>query len=302
MSDYERVAQVIRYLDRHHADHPDLATLAHHVGLSPYHFHRLFAAWAGVTPKDFLQCLTLAHVKQLLQEGKNVLDTSLAAGFSGPGRLHDLCVNLEAASPGEIKSGGQGWTIRFGFAETPFGECLLGTSPRGICHLAFVERQNHRAAQEALQIAWPTAKLLRQDTAAAQWAAGIFHRQPVAGKLRTWRAFVRGSTFQVRVWNALLRLPAGALVTYGQLAKAVGHPAAARAVGTAVGHNPLAYIIPCHRVIRETGLIGGYRWGPDRKRAIIAWETMPRPIVVNTSAAPPQINREDRGEADSTNA
>ncbi len=273
VSHYERIAQIIRYLDAHHARQPGLAELAAHVGLSLFHFHRLFSEWAGVTPKDFLQCLTLAHAKERLQEGGSVLDAALEAGFSGPGRLHDLCVSLEAASPGELKSGGKGWTIGFGFAETPFGECLTAEGPRGMCYLAFVDGEDRHAAEAALEAAWPAAELVRDDEAGARLAAQIFNRSQTENGRPRIRAFVRGSAFQTRVWKALLRVPPGSLVTYGRLAAAVGQPAAARAVGSAVGSNPLAYLIPCHRVIRETGVMGGYRWGPLRKRAMVAWES-----------------------------
>ena len=169
MNDYERIARVIRFLDASHVEQPDLTTLAGRAGLSPFHFHRLFATWAGVTPKDFLQCLTLAHAKELLRDGESILDAALESGLSGPGRLHDLCVNLEAASPGELKSGGAGWTISFGLAESPFGKCLIAESPRGLCHLSFVE--NEKSSMAELQQDWPQAKWKRDDAAAAQLAA-----------------------------------------------------------------------------------------------------------------------------------
>jgi AraC family transcriptional regulator of adaptative response/methylated-DNA-[protein]-cysteine methyltransferase len=270
MNDYERIAQIIRFLDGHHAEQPDLATLAGHAGLSPFHFHRLFSAWAGVTPKDFLQCLTLAHAKELLSNGSPVLGAALESGLSGPGRLHDLCVNLEAASPGELKSGGAGWTITFGFADSPFGICLIAESPRGICHLSFVE--NETTALAELQKCWPQAKLKRDDSNAEEIAGRIF-RQIAGSETGTpLRAFVRGTPFQLRVWRALLQVRPGALTSYGRLANAIGEPTAPRAVGAAVGRNPLAYLIPCHRVIRETGVTGDYHWGATRKRVMIAWE------------------------------
>jgi AraC family transcriptional regulator of adaptative response/methylated-DNA-[protein]-cysteine methyltransferase len=275
MNDYERIAQVIRFLDANHVEQPDLTTLAGRVGLSPFHFHRLFATWAGVTPKDFLQCLTLAHAKELLRAGENILDAALESGLSGPARLHDLCVNLEAASPGELKSGGAGWTISAGFADSPFGKCLIAESPRGICHLSFVEREQMSLAE--LQTDWPQAKWKRDDAAATRLAAKIFARLEEAQAQPALRAFVRGTPFQVRVWRALLQVQPGALTSYRRLAGAIGQPAASRAVGTAVAKNPLAYLIPCHRVIRETGVIGNYHWGPIRKRAIIAWESSSRP-------------------------
>ncbi len=273
MNDYERIALVIRYLDEHHTEQPDLATLAEYLGLSQFHFHRLFLAWAAITPKDFLQCLTLAHAKELLRQGKSVLDASLISGLSGPGRLHDLCVTLEAASPGELKSGGEGWTISAGLAESPFGRCLVGESPRGICHLSFVASQDGQAEWTALQGNWPQARLQRDDSAAARIAARVFARPGQSRAQPALRAFVQGTVFQLRVWRALLQVPPGTLVSYGHLASALGKPAAARAVGTAVGQNPLAYLVPCHRVIRETGVMGDYRWGQVRKRAVVAWES-----------------------------
>ena len=274
MNDYERIARIIRFLDERHNEQPDLETLAGHAGLSRFHFHRLFSAWAGITPKDFLQCLTLAHAKGLLRQGESVLSATLDLGLSAPSRLHDLCVNLEAASPGELKSGGAGWTIQAGFADSPFGVCLVGEGPRGICHLAFVEAEARQTAAAALQKEWPQARLDWNDVVAARLVASLF--APVAnGDARpALRAYVRGTAFQVRVWRALLQIPRGALVSYGGLAAAaVGSSAAARAIGTAVGNNPLAYLIPCHRVIRATGVMGNYRWGRERKRAMVAWES-----------------------------
>jgi AraC family transcriptional regulator, regulatory protein of adaptative response / methylated-DNA-[protein]-cysteine methyltransferase len=273
MSDYERIARVIRYLELHHAEQPDLAGMAAQAGLSVFHFHRLFSRWVGVTPKDFVQCLTLAHVKKLLRDGASVLDAALAAGFSGPGRLHDLCLKFEAASPGEMKALGRGWRIAFGFADSPFGECILADGPRGICHLAFGECGARQDSESRLREAWPAGELRRDDQAADRLARRIFRPAPEVGAGSPLRATVRGSAFQVRVWQALLRVPAGSLVTYGRLAAAIGQPGAARAVGAAVGANPLAFLIPCHRVIRETGVIGEYRWGSLRKRVMVAWES-----------------------------
>ena len=272
MNDYERVANVIRFLDRHHTEQPDLGELARGACLSPFHFHRLFSTWAGVTPKDFLQCLTLEHVKTLLRDGESVLDAALNAGLSGPGRLHDLCVTLDAASPGEMKSGGAGIEIDFGFAETPFGEALIGETNRGICHLSFVDGRGRNEARDLLASQWPNAKRQRDDNRAAKWAEKIFVRPTRTETRPHLRTFVRGTPFQLRVWRALLRVPAGSLTTYSRLSTAIDHPRAARAVGSAVGANPRAFIIPCHRVIRETGALGNYHWDPIRKRAIVGWE------------------------------
>jgi AraC family transcriptional regulator, regulatory protein of adaptative response / methylated-DNA-[protein]-cysteine methyltransferase len=272
MNDYERIASVIRYLDRHHVEQPDLAALARGVGLSPFHFHRLFSRWAGVTPKDFVQCLTIENVKQLLRAGESVLDTALNVGLSGPGRLHDLCVTLEAASPGEIKSGGGGMSIEYGFTDTPFGRALIAETNRGICHLAFVNSHDANRVRNAFFRRWPNAELHRDDEHMQDRAAEIFTRPAPAQARPNLRAFVRGTPFQIRVWRALLRVPPGSLTTYGRISSAIHQPTAARAVGSAVGANPIAFIIPCHRVIRGTGVVGNYRWDPIRKRAILGWE------------------------------
>jgi AraC family transcriptional regulator, regulatory protein of adaptative response / methylated-DNA-[protein]-cysteine methyltransferase len=265
MSDYERVASVIKYLDEHHVEQPDLETLAEQAGLSAFHFHRLFSKWAGVTPKDFLQCLTLAHAKQLLREGQSVLNAAVESGLSGPGRLHDLCVNLEALSPGELKSGGAGMEIRYGTAATPFGDWLVAESARGICHISFGE------SPALLKSEWPNARVVEDDGVAERLSGRVFAS---SGGKEPLTALVRGTPFQVQVWRALLKIPAGGLTSYGALASAVGKPLASRAVGSAVARNSLAYLIPCHRVIRETGVIGKYRWGPVRKRSMLAWESM----------------------------
>ena len=271
MNDFERVAAVIRYLDEHHAEQPALAELASAAGLSESHFHRLFHRWAGVTPKDFLQSLTVEHAKRRLRESSSVLETALDLGLSGPGRLHDHFVTLEAASPGEFKSGGEGMEIEWGWAETPFGNCSLGWSARGICHLAFHETDPVSDAPAELAENWPSAPLQRSDPEARRRATLIFNsRRKLAGTLR---AYVGGTPFQLKVWRALLRIPEGCVVNYRRLAEAVGDSDATRAVGSACGSNPIAYLIPCHRVIRETGVVKGYRWGDTRKRALLAWES-----------------------------
>ncbi|MFO1486031.1 MAG: methylated-DNA--[protein]-cysteine S-methyltransferase [Verrucomicrobiaceae bacterium] len=264
MNDYERVARIIRYLDAHHHEQPGLETLAAEAELSSAHFHRLFSRWAGVTPKDFLQCLTAAFARERLKQGASVLDAALDAGLSSPGRLHDLCVTLEAATPGEIKSGGAGLVIDAGFADTPFGLCRIASGPRGLCHLAFVEAED----RTPVSMEWPKAETRWSNAMARHLASQVFQTGS-DGALRAW---VRGTPFQLRVWRALLNVTPGTVVSYGQLATAVGRPGAARAVGSAVGANPLAYLIPCHRVIRETGVIGEYRWGHERKCAMLGRE------------------------------
>lgn len=275
MNDYQRIAQLIRYIDSNRGSQPDLETLAQQAGLSASHFHRLFSEWAAITPKDFLQCLTVEHAKRLLREGKSVLDAAHESGLSGPGRLHDLCIQLEAASPGEYKSGGKGLTLTAGFAQTPFGKMLLGLSPRGVCHLSFFNEGEESQNLSAFQEDWPEAQIITNDSAVAETADLIFRRDAHSLEQATLKAFVRGTDFQVRVWRALLNIRPGTLVSYGNLATAVGNPRASRAVGTAVGQNPISYLIPCHRVIRETGVFGNYRWDPIRKRALLAWESAP---------------------------
>lgn len=282
MNDYERVARIIRLLDERQREQPSLDDLAAAAGLSGSRLHRLFVEWVAITPKDFLQCLTLQHAKAASHRGSSVLDAALDSGLSGPGRLHDLCVTLEAATPGEVKSGGAGLEIVWGMGPTPFGNCLLAEAPRGICHLSFVDAHTRRAATGfegpnasddcEIRKAWPKAVLRRDDAAMSERLDWMFDAKPGASN-RNLRAWVRGTEFQIRVWRALLEIPRGGLASYGQLAKSIGRPKASRAVGAAVGSNSLAWLIPCHRVIRETGAIGGYRWGAGRKRALIAWET-----------------------------
>ena len=266
MSDYERIAAVIRHLDAAHASQPSIPELAENAELSVFHFHRLFKRWAGVTPKDFLQCLTLEHARACLLGSRSVLDAALDAGLSGPGRLHDLCVSIAAASPGEIKSGGEGMLVEWGVAESPFGHCSLGWNSRGVCHMAF-----HDAVigfPDGLQERWPHADFRKNDREAGKWIRKIFIRG-AAGAIP---AFVSGTAFQLKVWRALLLIRPGNLATYSSIASAIGNPGAVRAVGTACGANPVAWLIPCHRVIRETGVVGGYRWGRERKRSMLAVE------------------------------
>jgi len=281
MNDFDRVAAVICYLDEHHAGQPTLSDLATASGLSASRFHRLFHRWAGVTPKDFLQCLTAEHAKRRLRESASVLDAALDAGLSGPGRLHDLLVTLEAASPGEFKSGGRGLGIEWGMAGSPFGACSLGWNARGICHLAFHDMDENTPLPSELRQNWPNATFRRNDRDARRRAKLIFHRD--ARSSDSLKAFVRATPFQLKVWRALLRVPEGCLASYRRIAGTIGDPQAARAVGTACGSNPVAYLIPCHRVIRETGAVQGYRWGNTRKRALLAWESAKKKLAASCS-------------------
>ncbi len=267
-SDYARIARIIGFLHENAAAQPDLAATARQAGLSEHHFQRLFTRWAGVSPKRFLQFLTLEDAKRRLAATRNTLDLAAEIGLSGGGRLHDLFVTLEAVSPGEALSGGAGIDIRWGLHDTPFGKALLGLSARGICALHFVDGTDE--ARERLRQIWPQAALQRDQAGTSETAQRIFTplhdaRQPLA-------VLVKGSNFQIQVWRALLVLPPGALTTYGELAAAIGRPEAARAVGTAIGANAIAYLIPCHRVIRASGVISGYRWGAARKAAMLGLE------------------------------
>lgn len=273
MDDYSRVERMLRHLEAERLDQPSVADLSRVAGVGEAQVHRLFQRWAGVTPKDFLQALTAEDARRRLQEasGVSVLDTALGVGLSGPGRLHDLMVSLEAASPGEIKSGGAGLEVVWGLAETPFGPATLGSSPRGLAHLAFVEEPVSGAVPARLASDWPAARFRRDDAAAAAWAGTLFRRGSEGGGSGL-RAHVRATPFQLQVWKALLRVPEGAVTTYGRIASAIGREGAARAVGTACGANPVGFLIPCHRVIRETGVVDGYRWGTPRKRILLAVE------------------------------
>ena len=273
MNDYHRIEKIIRYLDAHCHQQPDLKSLAELVDLSPSHFHRLFSDWAGITPKAFLKCMTLGHARELLRQGRSTLHAAMESGLSGPGRLHDLCVTLEAASPGEIKSGGSGWVLAVGTADTPFGECVIAESQRGICHLSFLDEPSRQSAMQAVASDWPHADLRWDVLRAESLRDKIFAQGASPPGNRNLKAIVRGTSFQVLVWRALLRIPCGSLVSYGDLALELGDQRSARAVGTAIGQNRLALLIPCHRVIRQTGVLGGYRWGETRKKAMIAWET-----------------------------
>ncbi len=274
MNDYDRIALIIRHLDAHHTLQPSLDEMAGWIGLSPHHFHRLFVRWAGVTPKTFLQCLTLSDAKQRLLAGNSVLSAAIETGLSGPSRLHDLCVQLESASPGEIKSGGEGWTIQAGLAESPLGRCLVANSPRGICHFSFADSSSYEEAENTLRGDWPRAEFQWNDRVATGVVDQAFaysgDDQPIRAPLK---CLVHGTKFQLSVWRALVQIPHGHLVSYSAVAKAIGNAKASRAVGSAVGSNAIGVLIPCHRVIRETAVIGNYRWGTVRKRALLARES-----------------------------
>ncbi len=269
--DYLRIEQAILYLENHFKDQPNLDEVAANVGLSEFHFQRLFTRWAGVSPKRFLQFVTKESAKDLLDKSENLLDTTHQVGLSSLGRLHDLFVNTEAMSPGEYKSKGEGVTIRYGIHLTPFGKCLIGLTERGICHLGFVQGSEGDAIDNLVSD-WKEAKMIEDYRATAALVGPIFDLR-FNTRIKPLTLHLRGTNFQLKVWEALLQIPAGSVSTYEGIASRIGNPNAVRAVGTAVGHNPIAVLIPCHRVIRKAGEFGKYRYGALRKKALLAYES-----------------------------
>jgi AraC family transcriptional regulator of adaptative response/methylated-DNA-[protein]-cysteine methyltransferase len=269
-ADFARIARAIEFVAAHAGDQPSLARIASVAGWSEYHFAREFRRWAGISPKQFLQHLSLVAARQALADERSVLQAALDAGLSGPGRLHDLFVSLEAVTPGEFKSRGRDITLRFGTAATPFGRARIALSDRGIAFMAFEDPAGGFGDWEGFRQAWSEAHWQADEPAAAQVAAAIWRATPSAG--RTLKLWVHGTNFQLQVWRALLESGSNSTVSYAQLAGRIGQPAACRAVGSAVGANPVAWLIPCHHVLRANGALGGYRWGPERKRAMLAWE------------------------------
>jgi AraC family transcriptional regulator, regulatory protein of adaptative response / methylated-DNA-[protein]-cysteine methyltransferase len=313
-TDYIRIESALAYLSQHAQAQPALADVAKHVGLSEHHLQRVFTRWAGISPKRFLQFHTVESAKSLLRDSRSVLDTTYSTGLSSGGRLHDLFVTLEAMTPGEFKSGGSGLTITTGFHDSPFGECLIATTDRGVCGLSFVLEGDRGLALAELQHRWPGATIV-EDPRATQLAA---HQIFAAWEGMRWdpeartaggaavtptplSVLVRGTNFQVRVWEALLRIPPGAVASYEDIASAVGRVGATRAVGSAIARNPVAYLIPCHRVIRKTGAFGNYHWGAVRKVAMLMRESGARatdpssdtsPTVVTAGSAPRAAQRD----------
>jgi len=267
--DYALIEQAIHYVEDHAQHQPELSEIAAAVGLSEYHFQRVFTRWAGISPKRFLQFVTKENAKGLLDRSENLLDTTYEVGLSSLGRLHDLFVTTEAVTPGQYKSRGAGLTIRYGLHPTPFGECLIALTERGICHLGFVQDSEGDVIDELVS-EWQQAKMIEDHDATAPLVEPIFDLGRRAAL--PLNIHLRGTNFQIKVWEALLRIPAGSVTTYGHIAKQIGHPTALRAVGSAVGHNPIAVLIPCHRVIRGLGEFGNYRYGAARKKALLAHE------------------------------
>ncbi len=267
--DYRLIEQAIRFIEANARRQPELEEIAAAVGLSEFHFQRMFTHWAGLSPKRFLQFLTKENAKELLAESENLLKTTHQVGLSSLGRLHDLFVTTEAVTPGEYKSGGAGMTLRYGIHPTPFGKCLIATTERGICHLGFVQTSEGDAVDN-LVAAWKEARMVEDVKSTAPLVAPIFDLS-MRGR-ESLRLHLRGTNLQIKVWEALLQIPQGAVTTYAGIASRIGKPSALRAVGTAVGHNPIAVLIPCHRVLRKDGDFGNYRYGSARKKALLASE------------------------------
>jgi AraC family transcriptional regulator of adaptative response/methylated-DNA-[protein]-cysteine methyltransferase len=270
-SDYEVVRKVIEKISLDYRDQPSLETLAEAVGDTPNGLQKLFTRWAGLSPKGFLQAVTLDHARRLLDAGLSVLDTTYEVGMSGPGRLHDLFVTHEAMSPGDYKTRGAGLTIRYGFHLSPFGVALIMVTDRGLAGLAFNDAGEERAAFADMSSRWPNATFVEDMSATAPYAARIFDPQKWRSG-QPLRVVMIGTDFQLRVWEALLRIPMGKACTYSAIAENIGQPAASRAVGAAVGANPLSFVVPCHRALGKSGALTGYHWGLTRKRAILGWE------------------------------
>jgi AraC family transcriptional regulator of adaptative response/methylated-DNA-[protein]-cysteine methyltransferase len=275
--DFARIARAIRFIEENFRAQPRLAAIAQSARLSEFHFNRLFRRWAGITPRQYLAYVTQSAARRELARSASVLEAAYSVGLSGAGRLHDLAVTLEALTPGELKAGGAGVAIRYGFSDTPFGRALLGSTPRGVCALSFVEPGADAAAVRALSAQWPNARLRRDDAAAMALSARIWNAPGERGGSTgeaPLRLSVQGTNFQLKVWQALLSLGADSPTSYSTLATALRRAGSERAVGNAVGANPVAWLIPCHNVLRKDGRLGGYHWGEDRKRAMLAWTAL----------------------------
>lgn len=266
---YNRVAEAIEYLQNHFAEQPTLEEIAKKINLSPFHFQRIFTDWAGVSPKKFLQYISVQHAKQILKKSESTLfETAHHTGLSGTGRLHDLFVKIEGMTPGEYKKKGENLTINYSFTESLFGRILVASTHKGICYMGFSDDQ--QSAFLELEERFLAANFIEQMDEIQENALQIYTQD--WSKINKIKLHLKGTDFQLKVWETLLKIPIGNLATYGNIAKAIQKPKASRAVGTAIGKNPIAFLIPCHRVIQATGMIGGYMWGPIRKTAIIGWE------------------------------
>jgi AraC family transcriptional regulator of adaptative response/methylated-DNA-[protein]-cysteine methyltransferase len=268
-ADYERVKQALDYLSKNWREQPSLDMIAIEMKLSPPHFQKLFTRWAGISPKEFLQVLTLDHAKSMLENASNVLDATYDSGLSSPGRLHDLFVTYESLSPGEFKARGLGLTIKYGWCPSPFGQALVMATERGLTGLAFADIGDENKVFEDMVSRLPCATYMEDSQNAARLARGIFQ---TAQDEQPLRLHVIGTNFEIKVWEKLLKIPVGSATTYSDIARAIENPKAVRAVGTAVGKNPISFVVPCHRVLGKGGSLCGYHWGLTRKKAILGWE------------------------------
>jgi len=266
---YQRIARAIEYINQHFRRQPSLSEVADHVHVSPFHFQRLFTDWAGTTPKKFLQYISLEHAKQILRRDATLFDATMETGLSAPSRLHDLFVKIEGMTPAEYKNGGRNLTIHYSFAESPFGNLIVASTTKGVCHMAFGDDQ--KMAFDDLVGKFPNATFQQRVDQLQEAALAIFRKDWTG--LSTVKLHLKGTDFQLKVWECLLKIPMGRLSTYSEIAKRIGREKAGRAVGTAIGSNPVAFLIPCHRVIQSSGALGGYRWGLTRKSAMIGWES-----------------------------
>lgn len=266
--DFDRIASAIEYISRNFKSQPSLASIAGHVNLSPYHFQRLFTQWAGVSPKKFLRYTSSEYAKELIRERPSLAELAHQVGLSGTGRLHDLFISLEGMTPGEYKNGGANLSIRYDFLHSPFGEALVASTDKGVCFLAFVD-DREVSLQELISL-FPSACFSRGSGTCHRSVQGVLNG--TFEELDKIALHIRATPFQYKIWQALLKIPSGHLATYSGVASIAGSPKASRAAGSAIGSNPVAYLIPCHRVIRASGIIGDYRWGPTRKKAMIGWE------------------------------
>lgn len=273
---YQRIAEAIEYIKTNFKEQPNLGEVAAKVHLSPFHFQRLFSEWAGTTPKKFLQYISIEHAKKLLTDQQATLfDTAFETGLSGTGRLHDLFVNIEGMTPAEYKNGGKNLFVNYSFAESPFGNLIVASTQKGVCYMAFNDDEAN--ALNDLKQKFPNAIFQRKLDLIQQNALFIFQND--WSKLSEIKLHLKGTDFQLKVWETLLKIPMGQLSTYGNIAEQIGNANASRAVGTAIGSNPVAFLIPCHRVIQSSGNIGGYMWGNTRKTAIIGWESAKTDIL-----------------------
>lgn len=278
--DFNRVADAIQYIQTNFRAQPELKEVAEKVNVSPFHFQRLFTEWAGTSPKKFLQYISVEYAKKLLLENKaSLFDAAFETGLSGTGRLHDLFVNIEGMTPGEYKNGGENLSISFSFAGSPFGDLIVASTTKGVCHMAFVQDKDE--AFQTLKTKFPNAVFIPAVDASHHNALDIFNRD--WDQLNQIKLHLKGSNFQLKVWETLLKIPMGRLTTYGDISRRIQSPGASRAVGSAIGANPVAFLIPCHRVIQSSGIVGGYHWGSTRKTAMIGWEAVqvnPEKVII----------------------